>query len=445
MHKILLVDDDHNLRMILLQALESCGYEVVDAKDGMTALESLKSNKFDLLITDLQMPGMKGIELLEKAREIDAELGCLVITAYGTVETAVEAMQKGAFDFITKPFSISHLQSRIERYFEYQALQNENKVLKRELQYHKKLRNLVGQSEAMQGLMYHIDIVAQSDATVFIRGDSGTGKELIAEAIHNASDRRDKPFLKINCAAVPESLFESTLFGHEKGSFSGAYKMQKGIFEECDGGTLLLDEISEIPIAMQAKLLRVLQEMKIIRVGSTSEIPIDVRIIATSNRNMESEVAQGSFPITVPSLEERLEDLPLLLDHFINNVFKKKYKYEEKQVGPDVIEILSQQSWQGNIRQLEHTIERAILFSGKSNTLKPEHFQFDFKQEAKAPVKKDAPMEVTTLAEMEKRLIYAALKKANDHRNKAAEMLDISVRTLRNKLAQYENEDGAAD
>lgn len=450
MKKLLVVDDDPNLRTVLQQSLESCGYDVVSAKDGFAALETLKSQKFALMITDLQMPGMKGIELLEKAKAEYPDLGCLVITAYGTVETAVEAMQKGAYDFITKPFSISHIESRIERYFDYVNLQKENQSLKRQLFYHKKLKKLIGQSKAMENILYHIEIVAHSDATVFIRGDSGTGKELIAQAIHDGSSRADKPFLKINCAAVPETLFESTLFGHEKGSFSGAYKTQKGIFEECDGGTLLLDEISEIPFSMQAKLLRVLQEMKIVRVGSTIEIPIDVRIIATSNRDLNEMIRNREFredlffrlnvfPVNVPSLNERREDIPLLAEHFLK-LFQRKYHYDKKVISEEAMDMLMSQNWRGNIREFEHTLERAILISGKDEEVQTRHFIIEHGQD-EDDSDFDFGTNIPTLAEMEKKLIFAALKKVDNQKSKAAEMLDINVRTLRNKLHLYQSEE----
>ncbi len=452
--RILVVDDDDNLRLVLTQTLESCGYEVREAPAGKEALQILKDEMFDLMITDLMMPGIKGIELIAEARKIYPDLGFLVISAYGTIETAVEAMQKGAFDFITKPFSISHIESRVERYFEYQSLQQENRTLKQQLQNYKLDSQIIGQSQAIKDVLYNIEVVAKSDATVFIRGESGTGKELVAQAIHDNSNRADKPFLKINCAAVPETLFESTLFGHEKGSFSGAYKSQKGIFEECDGGTLLLDEISEIPYNMQAKLLRVLQEMKVFRVGNTMEIPIDVRIIATSNKDLNALIESGKFredlffrlnvfPIEVPPLKQRKEDIPLLVDYFLKK-FQKKYNYKTKNFDTDVLDKFMNYHWPGNIRQLEHIIERAILYSGKDETIKAQHIRFE--NEAETQGERPEVMDtVMPLAEMEKRLIYAALKKTNNHRNKAAELLGITVRTLRNKLHQFDAENAKTE
>lgn len=442
---ILVVDDDNSLRKLLKESLIACNHEVTDAPNGETALELIKTIKFDLLITDVMMPGIKGIELLEKVREQIPELGCFVITAYGTVEKAVEAMQKGAFDFITKPFSIKHLQSRIERYFEYENLQAENRNLKRQLSQHKRQKKLIGKSKQMQEIFNNIEVVAQSDATVFIRGASGTGKELIAQEIHESSDRAKKPFLKINCAAVPETLFESTLFGHEKGSFSGAYKARKGIFEECDEGTLLLDEISEIPYSMQAKLLRVLQEMKVTKVGSTVEVPINVRIITTSNRDIGEMIAEGGFredlffrlnvfPIEVQPLKYRKEDISELLKYFLD-FYKKKYGFEKKVISEKAFEMLMNYSWPGNVRQLEHVLERAILLSGKNEEISDKHFKLEPAAEIIELHKTD---EIVPLGEMEKKLIYAALEKTNNHKTKAADLLGISVRTLRNKLNLYD-------
>ncbi len=454
MKRILVVDDDDHLRMVLDETLSTCGYEVKTAESGQTALEILRQEAFDLVITDLMMPGIKGTELMEKGKSIKSETGFMVISAYGTIETAVEAMKKGAFDFITKPFSISQIETRVQHYFDYQSLKEENKDLKRRLQSQELETKLIGSSSQMEEVLYHIDVVSKSDAAVFLRGESGTGKELIARAIHDNSERADKPFLKVNCAAVPETLFESTLFGHEKGAFSGAYKAKKGLFEECDGGTLLLDEISEIPYTMQAKLLRVLQEMRITRVGSNLEIPVDVRIIATSNRDIEELVEEQKFredlffrlnvfPIIVPPLRERPDDILPLISYFVEQ-FRKKYKLKKKTIAPEVLKRLTAYEWPGNVRQLEHVIERAVLYSAKNEVMSEAHFVFDMGSRRKPAKKAALPAEVIPLSEMEKRMIFQALEKTNNHRTKAAELLGITVRTLRNKLHQFEAEDGVA-
>ncbi len=454
--RILVVDDDDDLRMIVKETLDSDTYDVFDAANGRVALEMMKKSAFDLMITDLMMPGIKGVELVHLAKKQNPDMGALLMSAYGTIENAVEAMQEGAFDFITKPFSISHIESRVKRYFEYHELQKENRTLKKQLAHTQKENKIIGQSPAARDLLYHIQIVSKSDVPVFLNGESGTGKELIAQAIHSESIRHDKPFLKINCAAVPESLFESTLFGHEKGAFSGAYRAQKGIFEECDGGTLLLDEITEIPYSMQAKLLRVLQEMVVTRVGNTMEIPVDVRVIATTNRDIHQAIRDGVFredlyfrlnvfPIEIAPLRERPEDIPGLVNHFLN-IFKTKYKFDHKEIAPQLMEKMLSYPWPGNIRQLRHTLERAILLSANSELIDVQHFKLDpYKNLSSSKKSPQEETEVLSLAEMEKRMIYAALEKTQNHKTKAAELLGITVRTLRNKLHQFNDETADVD
>lgn len=449
MKRILVVDDDEHLRLVMQETLTASGYEVEVAESGQQALDILNKDSFDLIISDLMMPGLKGNELLKEAKKKYPDIGFFLISAYGTIETAVDAMKTGAYDFITKPFSISQIESRVAHYFEFSSLKEENKNLKQRLLNHQLQARLIGSSPGMKELIYNIEIVAKSDAPVFIRGESGTGKELTVEAVHDNSSRAGKPFLKINCAAVPETLFESTLFGHEKGSFSGAYKAQKGIFEECDGGTLLLDEITEIPYSMQAKLLRVIQEMRVTRVGSTVEIPIDVRVIASSNRDVEKLIRESKFredlffrlnvfPLTVPPLRERKDDLPLLIEHFLN-VFSQKYNVTKKELLPETMQRLSAYHWPGNIRQLENLIERAVLYSAREETILDKHVVLEMNQPnsggGEVP---EAP--VMPLAEMERRMIFSALKETRNHKTKAAEMLGITVRTLRNKLHQFEEE-----
>lgn len=447
--RILVVDDDHSIRTVLKEALIDDGYEVNIAADGEKALAFAAEERFDLVIADLVMPRLNGIELMERIREENPGIGFLIITAFGSIEKAVEAMHKGAFDFITKPFSIGHIRSRLQRFFEFQGLQEENIQLRKKLSQSREFTRIVGDSSAMRMVMNQIEVVAQSDAPVFIQGESGTGKELIAQAIHESSNRARQKFIKVNCAAIPETLFESTLFGHEKGAFTNAIKTTKGLFEEAAGGTFLLDEISEMPIGMQAKLLRVLQENKVTRVGSAREIDIDVRIIATTNRNILKRVEENKFrsdlyfrlnvfPIKVPPLRSRVEDIPLLLDHFLRK-FQSKYGYEKKFVEPRTMEALTRQEWPGNVRQLENLVERAILYSGKEEALTLEHFSME---------NESLPLDVNlfdgrilTIADMEKKLIFAALEKTQNNRTKAAEILGISVRTLRNKLHLYEDEE----
>ena len=442
-----MVEDDRSLRHIIKEALNNSGLNIELAVDGVKALEKIKESDYQLVITDLMMPGMNGVELMEKAKGIKPETGFLIMTAYGTVQTAVDALKKGAFDFITKPFSIPEMESNIERFFEFQELKQENKNLRIQLSSDAKYRKIIGQSKEMEEIFQLVGVVASSDAPVFIQGESGTGKELLAESIHENSIRNKKPFLKINCSAIPESLVESTYFGHEKGAFTNAVKQHKGLFEEAHGGTLLLDEISEIPMAMQAKLLRVLQEGTINRVGSTKEKKVDVRVIATSNRNILSEIKEGNFredlfyrlnvfPLKVPALRDRTGDVPLLIKHFISK-FQEKYRFDKKTVQTDVLKSLTSHPWPGNVRQLENLMERAILFSGEEKILVLDHFNLDSENDILEDNKQLdlAPM---TIAEVEKQLIFSTLKRTRDNRTQAADILGISVRTLRNKLHQYE-------
>ncbi|MFQ6604300.1 MAG: sigma-54-dependent transcriptional regulator [Fidelibacterota bacterium] len=443
--KLMVVDDDYSMRSILKDALTSSGYDVSIAKNGEEAFDSLKDNPCDLVITDFVMPRVNGPELMAMTKEKFPDTGFIFITAYGTVETAVKTLKDGAFDFITKPFSISQIESRVQRYFEYISLVGENRALKRKLSDKEKYQVLIGESPGIKAIHSQIEIVCNSDAPVFIQGESGTGKEIIARTIHNTSNRADKPFIKINCSAIPETLYDSTFFGHEKGAFTSAIKQHKGLFEEADGGTLLLDEITETTPAMQAKLLRVLQENKINRVGSTKEIPVDVRIIATSNQSIADEIQEGNFradlyyrlnvfPIVVPPLRERLEDVPLLVKHFLEK-FNAKYKGKKKRIDQEIIDDLCRRDWPGNVRQLENLIERAILYAGNNIKLSLENFREDI---IPHPPQESQPFSRNmSIAEMEKHLIISTLERTNNNRTRAAEILGINVRTLRNKLQQY--------
>ncbi len=444
MKRLLVVDDDYSMRMILQQAMSCNGYEVSTAKDGKSALEFIERNPVDLVITDLVMPGIDGIELMETVKRKHPGIGFLLITAYGTIERAVSAMQKGAFDFITKPFNTTYIHSRVDQFFNFRDLKEENKRLKQKLTYAQKYNRLIGESPEMLSIFHHIDVVAACDVPVFIEGESGTGKELISIAIHENSDRADQPFLRVNCCAIPESLFESTLFGHEKGSFTSAYRQHRGMFEEADGGTLLLDEINELPPGMQAKLLRVLQERTITRIGNTKEIPVDVRVIATTNKNIVKLVEGKQFredlyfrlnvyPIRVPPLRQRSSDIPVLVRHFLDK-FKDKYGYDRREVSAVAMDKLMAYSWPGNVRELENRIERAILSAADKMVLEVEHFALE--TDNSPTTNRDLEGLVTSISEMERILIFNALKQTGNHRTKAAKILGITTRTLRNKLHQ---------
>jgi DNA-binding NtrC family response regulator len=445
-HTVLVVDDDNYIRLFLKETLEGKGFQVELAEDGAQALTMIQESPPDLVLTDLKMPKKDGLELLKDVSQMDRSIGVIIITAYGTVETAVEAMKDGAFDYLTKPFSITEIESRLKRYFELNDLRKENRDLKNKLKAHEIRTEMVGQSPEISSVLEIVKMVSRSDAPVFIRGESGTGKELVATAIHNHSDRVDKPFLQLNCAAIPENLLESTLFGHVQGAFTGASKTTRGIFEEADGGTLLLDEVSEIPIGLQAKLLRVLQEQKFTKVGSHSPIRVDVRIIATTNREIDNMVREGTFredlfyrlnvvPLNVPPLRERASDIPLLLDHFVSH-FCDKYAQQKKEIPANTSRHLERYDWPGNIRELKNNTERAILFAESSTKLELEHF---FPAGGDGQGKGGLTFGGNdTLAEVEKQAILTTLEKTDQNRTQAAKILDISVKTLRNKLKLYD-------
>lgn len=444
--QILLVDDEYQMRSILSESLQAMGYSTQEAKNGVHATEILETQSFDLVITDLKMPQMDGLELMSRILKKYPNTGILIITAYGTIEAAVDALQSGAFDFLTKPFSISQLGTRVQRYFEYTDLKQANQGLRRKITSLQRSKKIIGQSPSLLRVLEQIDVVAKSDVPVLIQGESGTGKELVASSIHESSDRADKPFLKINCSAIPETLVESILFGHEKGAFTNAVSTRQGLFEEADNGTLLLDEISEMPIHLQAKLLRVLQEQSLTRVGSSKEISVDVRIIATTNRNIEELIVDGGFrsdlyyrlnvfPIIIPPIRDRRDDIQLLVRHFIET-FRKKYGFEKKDVSEEAWEIILKYDWPGNVREIENLVERAILYSGNGIQLKENHFHL---QPLRRNHKSNGALVVgsVSMAEVEKYVILKTLKICDDNRTKAADILGITSRTLRNKLSQY--------
>ncbi|MCH7497761.1 MAG: sigma-54-dependent Fis family transcriptional regulator [Candidatus Marinimicrobia bacterium] len=443
--KILVVDDDNYIRLFLQETLEGIGYSVVLAEDGEDALEKIKSSPPDLVLTDLKMPKKDGLELLTDVQKLNQPPGVIIITAYGTVETAVQAMKDGAFDYLTKPFSITEIESRLKRYFELNLLRVENRDLKKKLKAQDVKTEMIGQSRELLAVLELVKMVSRSDAPVFIQGESGTGKELVASAVHKTSDRADKPFLQLNCAAIPENLMESTLFGHVQGAFTGANKTTQGIFEETDGGTLLLDEVSEIPVGLQAKLLRVLQEQRFTKVGSHKPVDVDVRIIATTNHDIAEMIGNGTFredlyyrlnvvPIRVPPLRERPSDIPLLLDHFIA-YFCEKYRQEKKTIDSSTLRYLQAYDWRGNIRELKNHTERALLFSGSAPKLELEHF---FPPEDNGHELGGLKLGGgSKLADVERQAILATLERTSQNRSHAARILAISVKTLRNKLKQY--------
>ncbi|MBN2200744.1 sigma-54-dependent Fis family transcriptional regulator [bacterium] len=447
--RIFVVDDEEMIRDLLKETFQRKGYDVDVVATGKEALSQLSGHPYDLVITDLRLPDISGMKVLAEAKKENPNLGVILITGYGSIKNAVKAMKQGAFDYITKPFELDEIEMVVGKFFEFQNLVGENEYLRSELDRKFSFSNIVGSSDPMQKVFDAIRMVAKSRATVLIQGASGTGKELVARAIHYNSDRRNGPFITTNCAALPEGLVESELFGHEKGAFTGAYRMSKGRFETASGGTLLLDEISEISPPLQAKLLRVLQEREIERVGGGKPIPVDVRIIATTNRDLKREVEENRFrgdlfyrlnvvPIYLASLSERREDIPLLVQHFVRR-FAGENSKPIKGIAEPAMKLLSQRDWPGNVREIENCIERAVVMCGPDvDTLNVQHFYFG---EAVSP---DAAPETAgsqrTLRDVEKNLILKTLQETDNNRTRTAELLGISVRTLRNKLNEYREE-----
>ncbi|HNY31780.1 MAG TPA: sigma-54 dependent transcriptional regulator [Fibrobacteria bacterium] len=455
MARILIVDDEALMRDMAAESLRRRGHETVLAKNVPEGLEKFDAS-IALVLSDYKMPGMTGMDLLKKIREKDPEVPFVIMTAHGTVQVAVEAMRHSAWDFLEKPFDPDVLEITVDRALEVRHLRQENLRLREALD--ERFR-IVGASGVLRSVQALITQVAPTRTTVLIQGESGTGKELVARAIHDSSPRADRPFVKVNCAALPESLFESELFGHEKGAFTGALKSQRGKFEIADSGTLLLDEISEMPLPMQAKLLRVLQEREIPKIGSESEIPVDVRIICSTNRDLAHEVEAGKFradlfyrlnviAIHVPALRERKEDIPELARWFLQR-YNRENGFSVEGFSESALDRLRTHSWPGNIRELENAVQRAVVLT-QSGTIQVASLGLDPQSRPTAQQAPSAappptapeldPSQSITIGEMERRMIFASLERLGGNRTRAAEQLGISIRTLRNKLREYRGE-----
>jgi two-component system response regulator FlrC len=470
-HKILIVDDEQNMRVALFEALSRNGHEVAVAENGQMALEMIARHPPDLVVTDIKMPEMDGLELLRRVKALRPELPVVIMTGFATVDTAVEAMKQGAFDYLLKPFPVEVIEETVARVFALgrrlvQSLSPPEPQKTGETPGLQK--PIIGQNSKLLQLMSRARSVASSKATVLILGESGTGKEVFARFIHQESDRRNGPFVALNCAALPEGLLESELFGHEKGAFTGAIVTKKGKFELADGGTLLLDEIGEIPLHLQAKLLRVLQEEEVDRLGGRAPFKIDVHVLATTNRDLEKAVQEGVFrqdlyyrlnviPLKLPSLRERREDVGLLVDFFLGK-YATQYGKPLKKPSPAVWDRFSDYDWPGNVREMENLIERATLLSqGQALEL------WDFWDDVEPPSRSEAAPAVVslpsayaavaaanntaaidiggqTLRGVERQMILQALQANDNNRTHAAEILGISVRTLRNKLHEYRSQ-----
>lgn len=442
-YRVLIVEDDMLVNELLTETVQRAGYECLSTTSGEDGVARFQDNICEIVLTDLKMADMDGIGVLEQVKKIAPATIVVIMTAYGSVETAVKAMRKGAYDFMLKPVSPETVELMLGRISEILDLRQENNQLKKELS--DRFQNIIGKSKVMRDVFDEITSMADARSNVLILGPSGTGKEMVARAIHETSSRRSGPFIKMNCAAINDNLFESELFGHEKGAFTHALKTTRGRFELADGGTLLLDEISEMPLHLQSKLLRVIQEREFERVGSGQTIKVDVRIIATSNRNLEEYIADGKFredlyfrlnviPITLPPLSERTEDIPLLVEHFVEK-YNRENKREVKGVGPGALRLFMKYSWPGNVRELENLIERAVVTS-RSDVLTEDDFpaKLAYGDIEGIDTIPDGPL---TLDEANKRLILKAIVRNNGNKTKAARELDITARTIRNKLAEY--------
>jgi two-component system response regulator HydG len=469
MSTVLVVDDKEMLRDSVAVTLQRPGFTVLSAPNGEAALDIIGRRRPDAVVTDLKMPGLSGIELVERIGEIDEDLPVILMTAYGTVETAVQALKLGAFDYITKPFEGDELVVAVKRAIEHARLKRENEVLRRSTETPGQpspspspglqgAERLLGGSAGMRDVREKLDAIAASQGTVLIAGESGTGKEVVARAIHEMSPRAHEPFLAVNCAAMSESLLESELFGHEKGAFTGAERLRKGRFELAHGGTLLLDEISEVRPHIQAKLLRVLQERAFERVGSSTTIGIDVRVIATTNRDLVAEADRGTFrrdlyfrlnvlPLHLPPLRDRINDIEILAPHFIANACRREGR-PIKQLTPQAMSVLMGYAWPGNVRELQNLCERAVVLSpGEEitaeligNWLTATPVSSDRAYESKAtPTANPAQTNGTPrpLADIEREVIVRTLEHFKGHRQKTAQALGIGVRTLGLKLKKW--------
>lgn len=476
---ILVVDDEPNIRFVLSEVMRREGYEFREACDGLEALQLVQKNHFDIVVMDIRMPRLDGMAAMEKMLALKPELIVLLITAHGTEKTAFEAVQKGAYDFFTKPFDLTEVRVVLRRAVDKIILRTEVDSLRKQSTSRYSFDNIIGQSSAMRQVFDLIENVVDTDVTVLVTGESGTGKEMIASAIHHNSPRKGQPFVKVNTVAIPETLLESEMFGHEKGSFTGAVSQKIGKFEAASGGTLFLDEIGDMPMTLQAKLLRVLQEREIERLGSTKTIPVDIRIVCATHRDLTKCIKENSFredlfyrinvmPIMLPSLRDRREDIPLLVDYFIQH-YAPRFARPVESVHPDAMDLIMKYKWPGNVRELENLMQRTILMTRET--------QIQVKD--LPPVIKgsaaNTPMPLKTSPEMEELgltnplrdldlsglldtedfscpladrltklndhvelfLIKAALIKSNNHRQETADLLGISRKSLHNKMVRF--------
>ncbi len=446
-HTILVVEDEELMRSILRRLLEGAGYHVVTADSAESALAAFGENDISVTITDIKMSGMDGIELLDEIKRIDDDALVVIMTAYSSVDSAVAALRKGAYDYVTKPFVNDDLLQSVKNAIQQRDLFRENRSLRRELNKQYSFSEIVGKSDSLQEIFTLVQKVAGTNASVLIQGESGTGKELIARSIHFNSGRAEQPFLAVNCGALPESILESELFGHAKGAFTGAIGDKKGLFRAASGGTLFLDEIGEMPLALQVKLLRALQEHEVTPVGSTTAVKFDARILAATNKNLEEEVKNNRFredlfyrlnvvEMYVPSLRDRIEDIPLLAKHFVAKSARNQNS-SEKRISPDAMAALANYGWPGNVRELENAIERAFILSGEDIDL--DSLPQKVRDRADRSFRtRDGESFRPTLEEMERRYLIEVLNSVGEDKVKAANILGIDLSTLYRKLKRYE-------
>ncbi len=452
--RILIVDDEESIREFLEIMLKKEGYEVSTAEDGAKAKDLLSKKSIDMIISDLQMPNMNGIELLKHVKEFYPDTVFMMITAFGSTENAVEAMKMGAYDYLTKPFKLDEVRLNIQNALKHKNLEVENKILKKELVKENSFQNLIGNSEPMHRIFELIKRVSQTPTNILVTGESGTGKEVVAKAIHYNGLLKDKNFVTINCGAIPENLMESELFGHKKGSFTGAIVDKPGLFEVADGGTLFLDEVGELPLSLQVKLLRAIQERVIRRVGSTEDIKVDVRIIAATNRDLDQMVKDATFRqdlffrlnvinIKTPSLRERREDVPVLANFFLKK-FNERLNKQIAAISQEAMEVLKKYDYPGNVRELENIIERTVALEGGA-TILPESLPPFVMTPSGRKMASSHEIEITedgiqlekVLEQIEKELLIKALHACNGVKKKAARMLNVTFRSMRYKVEKY--------
>jgi DNA-binding NtrC family response regulator len=437
MIKILVADDDKNLRKVLVSELSTEDWGVTDRENGAKALELLEKEEYDVLLLDLNMPGLSGMDVLKKIGSLQIPVEIIVLTAHGTVTTAVEAMKLGAYDFLTKPFKMEELRAIIDKAYEKKKLRRENLLLKTQLKQQVRPQGIVTRNPLMEEILETVRKVATSDLPVLVYGESGVGKELIARAVHDASPRAEKPFIPLNCGAIPETMLESELFGHEKGAFTGASDRKIGMLEVADGGTVFLDEVGELPLPLQVKLLRVIETRRFFRVGGVKEVSVDIKFVSATNKDLKAAAEDGKFradlyyrisalALHIPPLRERQGDIPLLVEHYL----KQQPSFKTKKFSPAALAALSRYPWPGNVRELQNMVHRILLLTSH-----------DVIDECDLPPDltecKKVRKTATRLADIERTHVLEVLRDAGGHRGRAAEALGIDPKTLYRKLLEY--------